>query len=256
EMGIAVAANPRVEIWDPMLRQTFENGSGFEAQIRSEGGRFNINYVLMSEDKVLLRQIFDHWGIDLDVASEITDALMDWVDSDDDIQLNGAEVDWYEGQGFGVNRPFNRPFYDLDEMRLVRGMDIVEAANPRWRNWFTVWSSGGLDINEAPAEFLAVAADGNIEEAISLVEIIDGADGIRRTEDDQTMQAQAAMELLGMSPDEVAQFGARFNGGTEQVTRIESIGFSGSVRRKIVLIIQNRSNGRPTILDRREELIQ
>jgi len=256
EMGIAIAANPKVEIWDPMLSQNFDNGNGFKAQIRSEGGRFNINYILMTEDKVLMRQIFAHWGIELDVASEITDALMDWYDSDHDIQLNGAERDWYEGQGFR-NRPFNRPFYDLDEMRLVRGMDIVEAANPRWRNWFTVWSSGGLDINEAPAEYLAVAADGNVEDAISLVEIIDGPDGIRRTEDDQPFQqSQPAMELLGMSPDEIEQFGRRFNGGTEQVTRIESIGFSGSVRRKIVLIIQNRNNGRPTILDRREELIQ
>lgn len=255
EMGIAIAANPRVEIWDQMLGQRFENGSGFNAQIRSEGGRFNINFILMSQDKVLLRQIFDHWGIDLDVSSEITDALMDWIDSDDTIQLNGAEVDWYEGQGF-LNRPFNRPFYDLDEMRLVRGMEIVEAANPRWRDWFTVWSSGGLDVNEAPAEYLAIAADGNIEEAIALVEIIDGPDGIRRTEDDQKLGSADFMNQMGMSPDEQAQFGARFNPQAEQVTRIESIGFSGSVRRKIILIIQNRGNGRPTILDRREELIQ
>ena len=256
EMGIAIAANPKVEIWDPMLKQPFENGSGFEVQIRSEGGRFNINYILMSQDKVLMRNIFDHWGIDLDVSSEITDALLDWIDSDDDIQLNGAEVDWYEGQGFGEMRPFNRPFYDLDEMRLVRGMDIVEAANPRWRDWFTVWSSGGLDVNEAPAEYLAIAADGNVEEAVAIVEIIDGPDGIRRTEDDQQLGAAEFMNQMGMSPDDQAQFGARFNPQAEQVTRIESIGFSGDVRRKIVLIIQNRSNGRPTILDRREELIQ
>lgn len=254
EMGIAIAINPKVEKWDPLLGQTFPNGSGYNAQIRSEGGRFNINYILMAEDKMLLRQIFVYWGVDFDVASEIADALTDWIDPNDDIQLNGAEFEWYEGQGF-KGRPFNRPFYDLDEMRLVRGMDVIEAANPRWRNWFTVWSSGGLDVNEAPAEFLAVAADGNIEEARAVVEIIDGPDGIRRTLDDQPMETQAVMEQLGMSPDEQQQFGSRF-GKDDQTTRIESIGFSGSVKRKIVLIVQNRSNGRPTILDRKEELIQ
>ena len=254
EMGIAVAANPRVEKWDPLLRRSFENGNGFEASIHSEGGRFNINYILLGEDKMLVRQIFAHWGIDLDVASEIADALIDWIDPNDEIQLNGAEFEWYEGQGF-VNRPFNRPFYDLDEMRLVRGMDIVEAANPRWRDWFTVWSTGGLDVLEAPAEFMAVAADGNIEAAQSVVEIVDGPDGIRRTEDDQPLQTQEAMEMLGMSPDEIQQFGSRFNSG-DQVTRIESIGFSGNVKRKIVLILQSRSGGRPQILDRKEELIQ
>ena len=109
---------------------------------------------------------------------------------------------------------------------------------------------------ERGVDSVSLEADGNIEEAIAVVEIIDGPDGIRRTEDDQKLGSADFMNQMGMSPDEQAQYGARFNRQAEQVTRIESIGFSGSVRRKIVLIIQNRSNGRPTILDRREELIQ
>jgi type II secretory pathway component PulK len=114
-----------------------------------KGGRFNINFILFSEDKALIRLIFAEWGIDFDTASEIADALIDWIDSDDDLELNGAERDFYEGQGI-FEQPFNRPFYALEEMRLVRGMPLVEAANPNWRDWFTVWSSGGLDVNEAP----------------------------------------------------------------------------------------------------------
>ena len=255
EMGIAVAANPQVQVWDPLLNQAFGDDTGFNVRIISEGGRFNINYIIMSDDKPLLRLIFAEWGIDFDQTSEIADALVDWVDSDDDVQLNGAEIDYYEGQGY-YNRPFNRPFYELDEMRLVRGMELVEAANPRWRDWFTVWSSGGLDVTEAPAEFIAIAAEGNIEDAYQIVQIVDGADGIRNTEDDQPIGASEVMNIMGMSPDEQGEKGKRFGNGQEITDRIESIGFAGAVRRKVVLIIRNRTSGRPTILDRKEETIQ
>ena len=252
EMGINLAANPAVEEWDPILRQNFENSAGFEAKILSEGGRFNINFILFQEDKKLLRDIFQKWGIDFDVASEIADALVDWIDSDDDVNLNGAEFDYYEGQGF-YNRPFNRPFYGLDEMRLVRGMNLVESANPRWRDWFTVWSSGGLDVQEAPAEFIAMATESNIEETIGIVEIVDGADAIRNTEDDQPLSADQVITNLGID-DPTGVIRGRLNSG-DQVNRIESVGFAGSVRRKVVLIISNRSRN-PSILDRKEVVIQ
>ena len=255
EMGLNLAANPAVADWDPILnwRDPEAGNAGFNVKILSEGGRFNINYILFGEDKTLIRLILANWGMDLDQSSEVADALLDWIDEDDTVQLNGAEDQYYEGQGF-LDRPFNRPFYDLDEMRLVRGMDLVEAFNPNWRDWFTVWSSGGLDVNEAPAQLLAVAAEGNIEEARVLVEIVDGPDGIRNTEDDQMVDVPSAMATLGVvDPSGVIQ--ARF-GADDQVNRIESIGFVGGIRRKLVLILNNRRQGNPTILDRREMTIQ
>ncbi len=254
EMGINLAANPAVEDWDrDLLGQTFENGAGFNVKILSEGGRFNINYILALEDKALLYLIFEEWGIDFDNASGIVDALSDWVDSDSAQQRHGAEFEYYEGQGY-LNHPFNRPFYQLDEMRLVRGMDLVEAANPNWRDWFTVWSSGGLDVNEAPAEFLAIATDTNVDEvATSLVSMVGDKDRTRDTVDDEQISVEEAMAKLGVvDPSGVIQ---RRLGGQDQVKRIESVGFAGSIRRKIVLIISNRSQN-PTILDRKEVTIQ
>lgn len=252
DMGLNLACNPRVQQWDPILNQRFENGAGFDVKILSEGGRFNINFILFAQDKALMRDILAEWGIDFDARNEIVDALIDWVDQDSNLETNGAEFEYYEGQGF-LDRPFNRGFYDLDEMRLVRGMEIVEAANPNWKDWFTVWSSGPLDINEAPAQFIAVAVDGNIEEANSLVSIIDGADGLRNTEDDQPFDVATALGQLGVV-DESGVIPARFI-ADDRVTRIESIGIVGSIRRKLVLIINNRQQN-PTILDRWEETIQ
>ena len=153
EMGLAVAANPVVEEGDPILSQRFENGGeGFDALIRTEGDRFNINVLLMPRsdtgepDKPLLKDILELWNMDPDEAAEVIDALVDWVDANDFEELNGAEDGYYEDLGF-LNRPYNRPFYRLDEMRLVRGWSQVERLNPNWKEWFTVWTGGGLDVN-------------------------------------------------------------------------------------------------------------
>jgi len=83
-------------------------------------------------------------------------------------------------------------------MRLVRGMELVESANPGWRDWFTVWSSGGLDVAEASAEFLAMAMETDIEATQPLIEIVDGPDGIRNTEDDEDLSVEDALANLGI----------------------------------------------------------
>ena len=75
EMGIAVGSNPVVKRSDPILRQLDgESGEGFEVRVMSEGGRFNINAILLKDDKPLLRSIFEQWGLELEEAQAVTDA--------------------------------------------------------------------------------------------------------------------------------------------------------------------------------------
>jgi type II secretory pathway component PulK len=254
EMGVAVGAHFAVERTDPLLSQwSAEAEEGFEVDLVSEGAAFNINALLMREDKTLLRGMFIEWGLSIDEAAAVVDALIDWVDNDDLEALQGAEFEWYESMG-RINQPFNRPFYDLEEMRLVKGMDLVEAVRPDWRSWFTIWSSGALDLNEASAEMIAVAAEVSPEAAGVIPDTVTGADGIRGTEDDVPFQsAQDALALLGVDgslrPDIVSRFGVN-----ETTTRIESIGITAGARRKITLIVQNRT-GRPTVLHRTEEVL-
>ncbi len=40
----------------------------------------------------------------------------------------------------------------------------------------------------------------------------------------------------------------------DPTTRIESTGWSGDIRRRVTLIVRNRT-GRPSILERREEMV-
>ncbi|MEM1085563.1 MAG: hypothetical protein AAGI48_15740 [Verrucomicrobiota bacterium] len=254
EMGIALGANPVIERNDPMLVQwSEENEEGFDVRLISEAGKFNINWILIREDKNLLKSMFIDWGLDIDQSAAVVDAMSDWIDRDDEEALNGAEVAYYEDIG-RVNQPFNRPFYDLEEVRLVKGMDLVEAYRPDWREWFTIWSGGALDVNEASVEMIAVAAETSPEEASIIPETIRGPDGIRDTEDDQPFRSVAdALALLGpeatLNPDISARFTLN-----DTTTRIESIGTAINSRRKITLVVRNRT-GQPAILQRTEEVI-
>lgn len=254
EMGIAVGCNPVVKRDDPILKQRdADSGEGFEVTIVSEGGRFNINYILLQNDKELLKQIFISWGLELDAAQDLADALKDWVDADENEELRGAEVGYYEKQG-RFNQPFNRPFYDLGEMSLVRGMDMVEAVKPDWRNWFTIWSGGALDVNEASAELIAVAADLSVDRVDIIPETVRGTDGIRDTEDDVPYQnAAAALDQIGVDTEGNPQIAARFT-ANDATTRVESIGYADGTKRKITAILANRT-GRPALLERTEEII-
>lgn len=263
EMGIAVGANPVVQRDDPLLRQIFEGGTaGFDCEIGSEADKFDINLLLSNQDpniddKGFLRELFYDWGMELEDAQDLVDALIDWIDAGDLEELNGAEAPYYEERGY-LDRPFNRPFYSLAEMRFVKGMNLLEQANPNWQDFFTVWTQTGLDVNDASAEMLSLALNIPFEDADLVVETVAGLDGIRGTEDDAPFQGpQAAFGpsgLVFMSEDEFYLVGHRITANSPTV-RLRSTGWSGDVKRRITLIIRNRE-GNPTLLERREEIVQ
>jgi len=257
EAGIAVGANPAVQRDDPILHQAFGGGDeAFDVRISSEAGRFNINFLVLHEEhRPLLRSLFQGWGVSQEDAQVAVDSLADWVDSDDMVSPNGAEKPYYEKLG-RLNQPFNRPFYSLDEVRLVRGMDVVERVRPDWRDWFSVWSSGPLDVNEARAELISVAAEVSVDDAQKLVEAVLGPDQVRDTEDDARFQNIQKNEVLAilrvpamMQP--IISPRLTFNDTT---TRIESIGRAGTSRQRVVLIVRNRA-GKPAVLEKFEEPI-
>ncbi|MFK7851339.1 MAG: general secretion pathway protein GspK [Akkermansiaceae bacterium] len=254
ESGIAIGCNPVVERNDPILYRFDEtNGEETKITITSEGARFNINTLILAEDKSLLRSIFIYWGLDLDSAQALADAFSDWVDQDDEVALNGAEIEEYEKMG-RLNQPFNRPFYDIEEMTLVIGMEQIENLRPDWRNWFTVWSSGTLDLNEANAELIAAAAEVQEVDASIIPETVRGIDNIRDTEDDVPFQDVAsALSLLGIDAETRQDIAARFT-VDDTTTRITSTARSGDAKRRVTVIVRNRT-GVPALLDRKTEII-
>jgi len=255
EMGVAVGSHRMVERFDPLLRfENEERNEGYSVTLTSEGRRFNINSIIASKDTELLTDMFTEWGMELDESEALVDALLDWFDGDDLVSLKGAEAEEYESAG-RFNQPFNRPFYALEEMRLVRGMDRLEALKPDWRDWFTVWSSGALDLNDASAEFIAMAAGCPVEQAELVVETVLGRDGLRDTEDDERFDnLGSALALLGIDPTLDPVLAKRFT-VNDSTTRIESIGWAGEARRRTTLILRNRDGTNPILLKRTQEIL-
>ena len=263
EMGIAIGANPVVEEFDPILNQMAESDDsgvreGFSVRIRSESGWININRVLNGSDRQFLEYVFEQWGLELTEAQEVVSSLIDWTDEDEINSIpgldGGAEKEFYEELG-NDNYPFDRPFYDIEEMALVRGMEIVAAYKPNWREFFTIFSDGGIDINEASAEIITLAAEAEPEYVEDLILQRAGPDGIEDTEDDEPIQdIQGVLAQIQAPADRLDVIAQRFSSNSNTV-RIESTGITGDFRKQIVLVVRNRDS-RPVILMRAEVPVQ
>ncbi|WP_394200803.1 general secretion pathway protein GspK [Shewanella waksmanii] len=84
-----------------------------KVKIQDVAGLINTEF----PDQTLLRRTIQNLGGTADIASTITDSLLDWQDSDDLKRLNGAEKGDYE---IG---PRNAPITLKSEVRLIKGMD-------------------------------------------------------------------------------------------------------------------------------------
>ena len=234
EMGLAFAAHPDVRPDDPLLRQEIADGEGFEVEMIGEDGRLNPNLLIQRQDRETLRRVFRAWGMDLMQSDSLFDALTDWVDEDSFKQPRGAEFRDYNGI---PGLPFNRPFRSLEEMALVRGMDIVDSVFPQWRDWFSIHASGVLDINEAAPEIVAAVTGADIIIAQQLQARRLGRDGIRNTLDDAVFpDLQSAVRLLGVSGsteglDQILSV-------TSNTRRIISRGITGGFTKSIIAIVQ------------------
>jgi len=251
----AEAVHPNVERDDPILNYISDDGSGsYSVEISSEGGRIDLNEFLQQEEKSFLRQLIESWGVGFDDSAEIVDALVDWVDEDDIVQLNGAEDAFYQGLGY-TGLPYNRPFSTLADVRLVKKFGLVEEVNPDWQNFFTVEGDSQIDIHEAPLDVLVFA--GEVEEFLAegfRSEIL-GEDNELGTEDDiRFATMEEALNALGVSDDEEVRdrVAARFRLNST-VRRVTSIGRSGGTTKEITIIVRQRG-ARPAILRYEETL--
>jgi general secretion pathway protein K len=138
--------------------------------IADEQGKFNLNNLVTASnqrsepDIKLLRQLLAL----LDLAPDLADAVVDWIDRDDDLtSAAGAESGYY----LGLPRPYraaNAPMLQVDELYRVRGFDakIVARLRP-----FVTAVPERTTINVNTASDVVVAASFGVprEKAISLL---------------------------------------------------------------------------------------
>jgi len=98
---------------------TFGGSSGPRYGITDEGGKLNINALIKIDPtgEVLYNALMKLPNMTADVA----DAIVDWVDSNDDVRPAGAESADYQGMPVPY-RAKNGPLNSLDELLLVKGM--------------------------------------------------------------------------------------------------------------------------------------
>ncbi|MEM6280204.1 MAG: hypothetical protein AAF733_12035 [Verrucomicrobiota bacterium] len=236
ERGIALASHLEVEPGDRVLVEEFSEAESFEARISSEGSRLNLNTLLSNyeSDRIVLEELFVRWGLRFDEAAEVVDNLIDWIDPDD-IETNlGAEQRFYLSRE-QFRRPYNRPFLTLDEVEFVNQFDRVVAANPDWRESFTLLSSGKLDLNEAPMELILVTCECG-EAAVDV--FLDLRDQMQSGLDYRRFETvEEALALLNIPPGFEERIVNRVS-VSDSVRRLVSTGRFGSIAVESVVSVQ------------------
>jgi type II secretory pathway component PulK len=97
------------------------DGGGFEQRfgVIDEGGKLNINTMIALDPTGQL--LHDALMQLPNMTEDIADAIVDWVDADDDARAAGAESSYYGS----LNPPYmakNGPLNSLDELLLVKGI--------------------------------------------------------------------------------------------------------------------------------------
>jgi general secretion pathway protein K len=192
--------------WRPLgIRFEVESArEGRAGDLTGEEGRMNLNALLMGlenspvtrkDAKRRLSNILLRLGVnegnELGTIERLADCLIDWVDPDEQEELQGAEKADYEKAGLPV--PPNKRFLDdLSEISKVMGWEdamriLGEEKGIDWRDYFTIYGNGRLDLRYAEAltiEAWLGLVPGAAEEFVKARRGVDGIDG---SEDDSSL---------------------------------------------------------------------
>jgi general secretion pathway protein K len=138
-----------------------ENGS-ITYTIRDENGKISIN----SASKNTLDKLLQVSGVeDKSERSTISDSILDWIDTDKNHRLNGAEDDYYRTQSPSYYTK-NGPIETIDELLKIRGIteEILygsEESNDENKktgiaNHLTVYKISTVNPNTASEEVLKI----------------------------------------------------------------------------------------------------
>ena len=244
--GSEIALHPAVNSGASVLRGGVSRTQTYEARITGEGGRLNLNWVLAGEnpDRLeLLRKYLETKGVELNDRDHMIDTLLDWVDPDNLVRLNGAEID-------GDYRPANTLLVRIEDVKQIRGWADF-CAQPGWDAGLTLNSTGPVDLAWAPRDLL-LSLPGMTEPAVEqFLALRAGPDGVDGTEDDAPLKSlEEVRAALGFSTEQFKQL-APLVTFKDQVVRIVSTGRSGNVTRVVQMVVR-KSGAIPQLITWKE----
>ena len=163
------------------------DGYNVDIRIVDESGKI----ALATADEMVLRIIFEEMGIGLMEAEQLSDALLDWMDSDDLLRLNGAEEDYYAS----LNPPYKPPgklIQSWNDLRLIKEYDkhffdeegIPNQNHQQFLGAVTLYNQGKVNVNAANGFVLRVLSRLEGWDQSYLETYLIGLDGERGTGDD------------------------------------------------------------------------
>jgi type II secretory pathway component PulK len=185
-----------------------------------------------SPQRELLRKYLEVKGIDLNERDQMIDTLLDWIDPDNLVRLNGAEND-------SDYKPANKPLGALDDLKRVRGWEDF-TSRPDWDADFTLATQQPtIDVNWASRDVL-LALPGMTEGVVDrFISMRRGPDNTEGTEDDvRFTDLQQVQIALGLTQTQMTQFATLISAtANDSVVRIVSIGKSGGVTRTVRMVV-------------------
>jgi general secretion pathway protein K len=231
--GAEVALHPSVKANSPNLSRRINARESYEARITGEGGRLNLNWLLAGEDPhrlEILRKFLEVKGVDLNERDRMIDCLLDWVDPDNLVRLNGAE----ESEDY---HPANTLLTRIDQVKKVKGWGEFTSV-PGWDNDLTLNSNGPVDLVWASRDVL-LSLPGMTEALVdNFLQTRRGPDGIDGTADDtQFKSLEEIRTALNFTPEQFKVL-AGLVGFKDPVYRIVSVGKSGETTRTVQMVVR------------------
>jgi type II secretory pathway component PulK len=231
-----LSAHPDIEWGDPLLSQTISPVSSYQINLSTEGVRLAINQIAANpEQRRFAQRLFEKWGLESDQAETLAESIVDWIDADDRPRSHGAERDYYLPLG-NPHFPFNRPFDDLEDVILVRGAEELDLVRPDWRDFFTLYGDGTIDLHRVSADILEVLLAVTPSEISRFVSARRGPDGISDTIDDARFTSLAQVRALLDVPEANYAAVAKLLTLDHPIKRAECFAWVGDLERRLTII--------------------
>lgn len=169
------------DIWAMDLPAIGAGEGMLQVKIQDEESKIAVNRLVASNGVDVNKDVADRLRAlieQLGGKPEIVDALIDWIDIDDEVSgTAGAEEDEYRGRGYNIK---NGPLDSIDELFLIKGFDKELLQDRKLLSFLTVApvTDDKININTAPAEVLRAVlgtktaslstplSDGDIEDVV------------------------------------------------------------------------------------------
>ena len=134
---------------------------------------------------------------------EIVDALIDWLDPDNDTTgTEGAEDDYYKQRGY---RCKNGPLDSLDELLLVKGFDNELLIDKNLKSYLTIAPTDGkVNLNTAPIQVLYAVLGTQTSSLVQPMSQSDIQDLVRYRDEHDLTNVKDMMSAVKISQDQAS----------------------------------------------------